>query len=366
MVRSKHRFAICGALLLAGLSAPDAAGAHALGTSYTTVLVGDRELAVEIDFKSEDLVRFPAADRDGDGKVDSAELAKAAPDFERYLAEHASVSADYQPRELVFLGATQTVDEQGTSIARFRFRVPVARPPREIVLSADFSDVFGSDHVNFAKIESGKTIHQGVLKADAPRQSFSLGDISLLEQALTFVKLGVEHIFLGFDHILFLIGLILLGGRLRELVKIVTAFTIAHSVTLSLASLNLVVLPSRWIEAGIALSIAYVACENFFLKEASHRWILAFGFGLVHGFGFANVLRELGLPARGLVSSLLSFNVGVEVGQLCIVAVLFPGVLWITQKGYSRVVVPVVSFAILACGLGWFVERAFGLSFMPF
>ncbi len=366
MALTKHRFAISGALLLAALSLPDAADAHAIGTSYATVHVGDRELAVEIDWKTEDLVRFPGADADGDGKVDAAELQKIAPDFERYLTEYASVSADYQPRELEFLGAIEADDEQGTSIARFRFRVPVARTPREIVLSADFSGVFGSDHVTFAKIEAGQTVHQGVLKAEAPRQSFSLGDISVLEQAFTFVKLGVEHIFLGFDHILFLIGLILLGGRLRELVKIVTAFTVAHSVTLSLAALDVVTLPSRWIEAGIALSIAYVACENFFLKNVSYRWILAFGFGLVHGFGFANVLRELGLPARGLVSSLLSFNVGVEVGQLCIVAVLLPGVLWMTRKGYNRVVVPVVSFAILACGIGWFVERAFGLSFMPF
>jgi hypothetical protein len=122
------------------------------------------------------------------------------------------------------------------------------------------------------------------------------------------------------------------------------------------------------VESGIALSIAYVAAENLFRDEAKRRWILTFCFGLVHGFGFANVLRELGLPKKGLVLSLLGFNVGVEIGQVCIVAALFPAVIWLGKRPrpFRRRVVTIASCAVLAFGAGWFVERAFGLEFMPF
>jgi hypothetical protein len=190
--------------------------------------------------------------------------------------------------------------------------------------------------------------------------------VSLPTQIGKFVKLGVEHIFLGYDHIMFLLALIVIGGRLRSLIKIVTAFTVAHSITLILAALQIVTLPPRVIESGIALSIAYVAAENFVVDQANHRWILTFMFGLVHGFGFANVLRDLGLPTRGLIPSLLAFNVGVEIGQICIVGVLFPVTLWIAQQTFRRKAVFVLSSVILFFGAAWFVERTFALSFMPF
>jgi hypothetical protein len=189
-------------------------------------------------------------------------------------------------------------------------------------------------------------------------------------QAGRFILLGVQHIFLGYDHIMFLFALMLLGGRLMDLVKIVTAFTVAHSITLALAALQAVTLPSRLVESAIALTIAYVAAENLFLKEpAGHRWMLTFGFGLIHGFGFAGVLRELGLPARGLAASLLGFNVGVELGQVCIVGAFFPLTRWLSgrrRRKFKRRLVVAASCAILAFGAGWFVERAFELAFMPF
>ena len=127
----------------------------------------------------------------------------------------------------------------------------------------------------------------------------------------SFFLLGIEHILTGYDHLLFLLALILRGGNLWSLFKIITAFTIAHSITLALAALNIVMLPERLVEATIALSIAYVAAENLFMRKAvSHRWAVSFLFGLVHGFGFSNVLRELGLPKEGLLWSLLNFNLG--------------------------------------------------------
>jgi len=156
-----------------------------------------------------------------------------------------------------------------------------------------------------------------------------------------------------------------ISSRLGPLVKIVSAFTVAHSITLILAALEIVSLPTRWVEAGIALSIAYVALENFWIRGASHRWMLTFAFGFVHGFGFANVLRDLGLPSQGLVPSLLAFNVGVEIGQVVIVAILLPGILWAAKHGHQQRLVQVASAVILLFGVGWFVERVFDLSYMP-
>ena len=164
---------------------------------------------------------------------------------------------------------------------------------------------------------------------------------------------------------MFLLALIAVGGSLRNLIKIVSAFTVAHSIALCLAALEIVMLPSQWIEAGIALSIAYVALENFWLRKTDHRWMLTFAFGLVHGFGFANVLRELGLPTQGLITSLLSFNVGVEIGQVVIVGLLFPLILWLNRQIFQKQVVWGVSSLIFLFGIGWFVERVFELEYMP-
>jgi hypothetical protein len=175
----------------------------------------------------------------------------------------------------------------------------------------------------------------------------------------------VEHIWIGYDHIMFLLALIIIGSRLGPLVKIVSAFTVAHSITLILATLEWVVLPQRLVESGIALSIAYVAAENLWLRDTRHRWILTFGFGLVHGFGFANVLRDLGLPSEGLIVSLLAFNVGVEIGQVTIVVLLLPLILWLSVQSFHERVVQLASALILLFGLGWLVERVFDLSYMP-
>src|SRR5262249_12322830 len=175
----------------------------------------------------------------------------------------------------------------------------------------------------------------------------------------SFFLLGIEHILTGYDHLLFLLALILRGGNLWSLFKIITAFTIAHSITLALAALNIVMLPERLIEATIALSIAYVAAENLFMRKAvSHRWAVSFLFGLVHGFGFSNVLRELGLPKEGLVWSLLNFNLGVEAGQAMAVLIAVPILFRLRKFRWEPRAVVAMSVVVLAVGLVLFVERA--------
>ena len=154
--------------------------------------------------------------------------------------------------------------------------------------------------------------------------------------------------------------------RFVDLLKIITAFTIAHTLTLALAVLQIVRLLPQLVEIGIALTIVYVAAENLWTSSTSHRWLLTFGFGLVHGFGFANVLRELGLPSSGLDRSLLSFNVGVEAGQIVIVGLMWPLLWWVSRQQWSSRFRVGVSILILLFGLAWFFERTSGVKLLPF
>jgi hydrogenase/urease accessory protein HupE len=181
---------------------------------------------------------------------------------------------------------------------------------------------------------------------------------------------GVEHIAIGYDHIAFLFAVIVLGRRFWPLFAVVTAFTVAHSITLSLAVLDVVTLPSRMVEIAIAASIVYVAAENFFVTDIRHRWWLTFAFGLIHGFGFASVLREYGLPQDRVVPVLAAFNVGVEAGQLLIVGMAV--VAW--KGGFAiagryglprsettqRKVALAVSAIVLVLALYWLVQRFLG------
>jgi hydrogenase/urease accessory protein HupE len=175
-----------------------------------------------------------------------------------------------------------------------------------------------------------------------------------------FVKLGIEHILTGYDHLLFLVALLATARGAWSVVRIVTAFTLAHSVTLSIAALGIVTIPDRIIEPLIAATIVWVALENLFAAEPDRRrWIWSFGFGLVHGFGFASVLGELGLKGATLVRGLVGFNVGVEIGQLIFVAVFLPALMWLSRGRGARLTPRIASLAVAAIGTYWLVERIF-------
>jgi hydrogenase/urease accessory protein HupE len=188
--------------------------------------------------------------------------------------------------------------------------------------------------------------------------------------AAAFFGWGIHHIFVGFDHIAFLLALLFGARRIPDLIKVATSFTAAHSLTLLLSALEVIRIPGRVTEALIAVSIIYVAVENYFVKEGRHRWMLAFGFGLVHGLGFSSLLRDL-LTDR-IVIPVLAFNVGIEVGQLAILSVAYPifKALQRTKEVETadlrrRRLVLAGSVPILLLGCGWLVERVCGLAFMP-
>ncbi|HTO90200.1 MAG TPA: HupE/UreJ family protein [Candidatus Sulfotelmatobacter sp.] len=220
------------------------------------------------------------------------------------------------------------------------------------------------EHQTYLDVYEGEALtHQAVLDAGNPEAAyFTRGRQSLWRVLRTFTGAGIHHIFIGPDHVLFVIGLLLLGGGVRRLVKIVTSFTVAHSLTLALATLHVVNPPSRVIEPAIALSIVAVGVENLRARNSGdHRAWIAFAFGLVHGFGFASVLEDFGLPRAALGTALFAFNLGVELGQLTIVLAVAPllsGIRWRWPRVGARASVW-GSVLVTAAGSFWLVQRIF-------
>jgi hydrogenase/urease accessory protein HupE len=222
---------------------------------------------------------------------------------------------------------------------------------------------YDPQHQTFLNIYEGSALTQAIL--DRGRTGFEYfagtrqGVFAVVQK---FLPSGIHHILVGPDHLLFLVGLLLLGGTVRQLAVIVTSFTVAHSITLSLAALNIVSPPARIIEPAIALSIVYVGADNLLIRDGRdvRAWI-AFAFGFVHGFGFANVLREMDLPARALGWSLFSFNVGVEIGQLLVVAVVATALaaLRARNEAAGRQLAFAGSIVVMAAGAFWFIQRVF-------
>ena len=232
---------------------------------------------------------------------------------------------------------------------------------RKLTIRDDMSEALGSNQHTLALIVWSGGSQQFAFGTDARETSVVVAEEAHASRgAGSFFPLGIEHILTGYDHLLFLLALMLRGGGLWSLLKIITAFTIAHSITLALAALDVVVLPSVLVESVIALSIAYVALENLLPRYAvSRRWAVSFLFGLVHGFGFSSVLREIGLPKENLLLSLLNFNLGVEAGQLTVVLLVVPILMRLKSKPWEPRMVATVSGVILAVGLVLFVDRAF-------
>ena len=154
-------------------------------------------------------------------------------------------------------------------------------------------------------------------------------------------------------------GLLIVTTTIGSMIKVITSFTIAHSITLALATFNFVILPTRLTESLIALSILYVAAENLLGIRAIERYRITFLFGLIHGFGFSSVLREMQLPRTGLALSLFSFNTGVEIGQILFALAAFPLVIWVTRSRWQQQIKPVVSLTVMSLAVYWFIRRAF-------
>jgi hypothetical protein len=244
------------------------------------------------------------------------------------------------------------------SLAQMHVLYVFAQEVTTLEVRSTLYEIMPAGHEHLMSVRLNGTLHEAILNARTQQAAFSGVKATNLETLWRFGRLGVEHIFTGYDHLAFLLGLLVATATLGSLVKIITSFTIAHSITLALATFNVVVLPSRLTESLIALSIGYVAAENLFDFRLMKRYYITFFFGLIHGFGFSSVLREMDLPRSSLALSLFSFNAGVEIGQITFVLLIFPLVQDLVSSGWKRLK-PAVSIAIACLAAYWFVERAF-------
>jgi hypothetical protein len=327
-----------------------------MNVAYADIVVESQQVEISLSINLFEMDLLLSLDQNGDAVVDQDELDVRSSVILDYLRRRIAVSAEgvALPLEVGPFRVGRGLDSKDVFESTLRFRAQ--KPIADLAIRCEPLTDLGPDHKTLAKISRNGDVEQFVFEKGVTYQRATADFVGYLVQ---FLKLGIVHIFTGYDHILFLLGLLLVGGSFLAVVKIVTSFTLAHSLTLSLAALGIVNMPARLIEAGIAFSIIYIALENLLFKEFNRRWVVSFLFGLVHGFGFANVLKEMHLPRAALISSLFSFNAGVEVGQIAVVLLILPVLGMVRRSKAHGAVVTSASCVILVAGLIWFYQRAF-------
>ncbi len=369
-------------LLTVGIISAAPAIAHKPSDSYLTLTITGSEIQGRWDIALRDLDYAIGLDGNDDGAITWGELRRRHDAVAALAFSHLRIASGDKVCPLV--PGRRLVDEHSDgAYAVLRFSAGCGGVIQ--VLDVTYSLFFDLDpqHRGLIKVEHAGGTATSVLAPNDNRLRLDLREASAWTGFFDYVRDGVWHIWIGFDHILFLIALLLpavvryrdrrwqpvgsIADAVREVFKIVTAFTIAHSITLSLAALGVIELPSRLVESVIAASIVVAALNNVFPVVRKRIWVLAFTFGLVHGIGFANVLADLGLPRETLVASLIAFNLGVEFGQLAIVSVFLPLAFVIRGwRRYPSVVVQFGSLALAAVGSAWLVERAMGVKIAIF
>ena len=346
-------------LLLAVLALASPVFAHPVPFSYLDVQIGpsavDVSLVAHIFDLAHDLQITPS-----DRLLDASLVGERERAMEAMLAPRLRLTADGRVLDGEWNGLEILRERQSL---RFHIRYPVSSAPGAIAVD---TVMFPYDpmHQTFVNIYEGETLtSQMILDARHPHLDYFAGSRQgVFAVVKKFIPAGIHHILIGPDHLLFLVGLLLLGGSIRQLMIVVTSFTIAHSITLSLAALDIVTPPARLIEPAIALSIVYVGADNILSKGGRDvRGWIAFTFGFIHGFGFANVLREMDLPRRALGWSLFSFNIGVEIGQLLVVVLVATAFAMLRERSeWSRRHLAFAgSIVVMAAGAFWFVQRVF-------
>jgi hydrogenase/urease accessory protein HupE len=364
------RSVVCSISLALLLSAP--LRAHDPGLSTTQVEVRRDTLVVTEGFAPNDVrVLLPLEARSASMSWTSSEFGQAAP----YLKALAPRLLEIRCEGRVLQWRDVSVSlASGNSVL---FHLVCVRPSAsQLVLHSQVMDQLPPGHRDYVSVtdERGNTLLEKLVGANDAAvvinlPAFDAGSAAPVGPAAAhapsfwgFLRLGIAHIWTGYDHLLFLFGLLVVCRSFRSIVAIISCFTLAHSITLALATLNIVNLPSRIVEPMIAASIFYVGIENLARRgaEPKGRWALTFAFGLIHGFGFASVLRELGVGSNGhgLAMPLFTFNLGVEIGQVTLAAIVLP-VVWQLRKNptFLRRGVPILSGLVAAAGLYWFLER---------
>jgi len=342
--------------------------AHPPGLSSVDILIGDELIVAKVTFALQDIEAFAPMDSDLDAEVSDAERDAAKPAIAKLLAEQLRINVDGKDETPSQPGK---VDYDDQNNAHVEFLLQPA-PQKHLIVQSKFLELLPDGHQQFLKIRNvaGKTLLEKMLNKthDQVQLDFSMvggkqhaSGSSWFSAFVDFFKLGIEHIVTGYDHLLFLFALLAVTHSFWPAIKIITFFTIAHSITLALAGLNVVELPSSFVEPFIAGTIVYVAVENLIRGDhpKGRHW-LTFGFGLVHGFGFASVLQEMDISSggTGILVPLLSFNLGIEVGQIAVASIVLPIIWQLNNKPeFSEKFLKGCSAMISLMGAYWFLER---------
>lgn len=376
--RPRFRWSAILAPLVALACRTEIAAAHGVGMSQLQLHVDGAGIEGEWDLDLHDARLAVGLDPNVGGDPGWRELRAHEAEYRALLASRLAVSSD--GRACAFQITPAPMEWQSTlSTVRIRVAIVCPAPPTHLGLHCDLLFDRQPTHRAYFSVEDSRVTSVGAMRADLRTVSVDVHQFHFGEVLLEFLHDGTWHIWTGLDHLLFLFALLLpaalvrmgaewsprqgLGSTGREVTKVVTSFTLAHSLTLGLACFGIVTLPSQWVETGIALSVFAAAWNNLRPFLPGRAWLIAMSFGLVHGLGFAGALNNLALPrhARGL--ALASFNLGVEVGQLAVVALVLP-LLYLGSRRdwYPRLVMGVGSLAIAWLAVMWSLERGLGLS----
>jgi hypothetical protein len=330
--------------------------AHDISRSESTLEVNGREIHAALTLNLLDFHSMPELDKNHDGRISYAELDDSIERIYEAVQRHYVVRSTVPPAQTT-VERYELLDQTAVRLhIVYRFDDTI----RKLEVTSTLAEVTQPDHRHLMRVAMDGSIHNVVLDISAPRATFDETRGSLhLRTSLNLVRTGIEEVFTRFDRLAFLVGLLIATGTSRSLVMVVASFTVAQSIALALATFDIVVLPARLTESLVALGIAYIAIENLFRAGLIERNRIAFLFGLVHGFGFSTVLRQMQLPRRELGLSLFSFNAGIEIGQLVFVAIVFPLVLYKTSTRWHQEVRFAVSIGAVGLSLYWFVQRAF-------
>ena len=344
---------------------PNSLRAHDPGLSTATVRLEADKMEAVLVFSVVDAGEIVDLDKDRDGQVSKEELAAGAAELQKLAPQALEVKFDEQP--VTATDARCRFDESGNASVYLSFP---ARPFSKLVVRSKWLAMLPIGHRQFFSLQNpnGDALAERLLSANSDSVTVQMSAAepkpvggAKANSFADFLLMGVKHIWTGYDHLLFLFGLLIVTRNFVSSLKIITCFTIAHSITLAVATLSLVQISSRIVEPLIAASIVYVGVENLFRgDDPKGRWLLTFAFGLIHGFGFASVLRELGVGANGsgIAVPLVSFNLGVELGQIVVAGLALP-VIWKLRRNpvFLRRWVPACSALVVLLGGFWFVQR---------
>jgi hydrogenase/urease accessory protein HupE len=350
---------LLGLVLSFALAIPSQA--HWADLAVADIQIRERDVELNLTIPTGLVDRF---DDDRNRKLSALEITKHQDDLQEFFNQKIRLTAAGQTQSTLTVRSTvaknlqpnliATPDTHSNLLLKYRW----AEPLSQLQMNYDLFVPGVNTARCLAQVFRDGKVDNIVLTPTA--KNAALIDAPILQQISSFVGLGIEHILTGYDHILFLVSLLMLGGGLRYLLKVVTAFSISHSITLTLAVLNIISVPSRWVEIFIALSIAYIAAENLWRKEPNlARWQLAFGFGLIHGLGFSSALQELELPRNNLAVSLVSFSAGIEIGQISIVLLTYLCLSYLRKFPWDLTIRRLISGGVIVMSAIWFWERAF-------